>query len=279
MNDKKTLLITGGTQGIGKALALHFLHQGQTVVVIGSSQKKGNDLMREANNPNLVFIQADLSLIKENERVTKEIKERFGNLDILVFCAQSQTMTNVYKQTAEGLEYVFALYYLSRYVLSYGLKELLGKSENPIILNVCGTGTRMGNINWGDLQQIGNYKSINAIGQGNRLHELAAVSFDQHNQTKVKYILYNPGIVRTEGATEAFSNFLMRTIIKIIAQPINKAMEPIITLLNSLPQNSLSAYKQSKELNLTGTAFNIENAQRLQDITDKLIKEHHVSSK
>jgi NAD(P)-dependent dehydrogenase (short-subunit alcohol dehydrogenase family) len=275
MNDHKIVLITGGTQGIGKALALHFLNEDNTVVVIGSSQKKGDDFVREVNNPNLVFIQADLSLIKQNERIITEIKGRYGQLDMLVLCAQSQAMTNSYKQTAEGFEFVFALYYLSRYVLSYGLKELLEKSENPVILNMCGTGTRIGKINWSDFQQKKNYKSISAIGQGNRLQELAGVAFDQSNAKKVKYILYNPGIVRTEGATEAFSNFLMRIIIKIIAQPVNKAMEPIIALLNHLPKKSISAYKQRKLIDLTGKSFDRKDAQKLHDLTDKLINKEH----
>lgn len=278
MNDDKIVLITGGTQGLGKAMAIYFLSIGYKVVVVGSSQKKGDDFVRGVNNPNLTFIQANLSLVKENERLIKEIKERFGSLDILVLCAQSQAITNEYKQTTEGFEIVFGLYYLSRYILSYGLKELLGKSEHPIILNVCGTGMNKGKINWIDLQLTRNYKSINAIVQGNKLQDLAGIAFDQNNKTKVKYILYNPGIVRTKGATEAFSNFILRTIIKIIAQPINKAIEPIIELLNNLPEQSLSAFKQRKLINLAGKTFDRQNAQRLRDLTDKLINEHIIAT-
>lgn len=278
MNDNKIVLITGGTQGIGKALALHFLSKGNKVIVVGSSHTKGDDFVREVKNPNLIFIQANLSLIKENERLIKDIKERYGSLDTLVLCAQSQAITNEYKQTMEGFEIVFALYYLSRYRLSYGLKDILGKSENPVILNVCGTGMGNGNINWADLQLKRNYRSIKAIGQINRLHDLAGVDFDQNNKTKVKYILYNPGIVHTKGATEAFSNLLLRTIIRIIAQPVNKAIEPLVNLLDNLPNQSLSAYKQRKLVILIGKSFDKQNAQKLHDVTEKLIKEHTIGS-
>lgn len=278
MNDDKIVLITGGTQGIGKALALHFLSIGNKVIVVGSSQTKGDDFVREVKNPNLIFIQVNLSLIKENERLIKEIKERYGYLDTLILCAQSQAITNEYKQTTEGFEIVFAVYYLSRYILSYGLKDIMGTSENPVILNVCGTGMNNGYINWADLQLMKNYKSIKAIGQGNRLHDLAGVDFDQKNKTKVKYILYNPGIVRTKGATEAFSNLLLRTIIRIIAQPVNKAIKPLIHLLDNLPNQSLSAYKQSKVISLTGKSFDKQNAKRLHDLTEKLIKEHTIAN-
>lgn len=45
------------------------------------------------------------------------------------------------------------LYYLSRLVLSYGLKSILENSDTPIILNITGTGMN-GNVNWDDLQSI-----------------------------------------------------------------------------------------------------------------------------
>jgi NAD(P)-dependent dehydrogenase (short-subunit alcohol dehydrogenase family) len=268
---RKTILITGGTQGIGKALAMHLLNKGNRVIVVGSSQTKGDNFIREFNNSNLIFIQSNLSLVKENERLINEFKEKYSSLDILVLCAQSQAVTNEYKQTAEGFEFVFGLYYLSRYVLSYGLKDLLSKSENPAILNVCGTGTSNGKIKWDDLQLTNNYGSLNAIMQGNRLHDLAGVAFNQNNNTNVKYILYNPGIVRTKGAKEAFSNPILRTIVKIIGQPVNKAIKPIIELLNKLPKQSLSVYKQRKLVNLTGKTFDKQNAQRLHELTEKLI--------
>lgn len=266
------VLITGGTQGMGKALAIHFLSNGNRVIVVGNSQAKGDSFIHETNNQNLIFIQANLSLVKENERLIDKIKENYDTLDILVLCAQSQAVTNKYKQTAEGFEFIFGLYYLSCYVLSYGLKDLLNKSENPVILNVCGTGTSNGKINWDDLQLKNNYGSLKAIMQGNRLHDLAGIAFDQNNNTKVKYILYNPGIVRTKGATEAFSNPLLRTLVKIIGQPIKKAIEPIIELLNNLPKQSLTVYKQRKSVNLTGKTFDLQNANKLHELTEKLIE-------
>lgn len=45
------------------------------------------------------------------------------------------------------------LYYLSRLVLSYGLKSILENSDTPITLNITGTGMN-GNVNWDDLQSI-----------------------------------------------------------------------------------------------------------------------------
>lgn len=275
-NEKmKTILITGGTDGIGKALAIHFLNKGNKVIVVGNSQAKGDNFIKEVNNRHAVFIRADLSLIIENRRMINEVKKITELLDLLILCAQSQSFTKKRKLTAEGFEFVFGLYYLSRYVLSYELKGLLEKSEKPVIMNVCGTGMTNGKINWDDLQMSDNYNSLKALMQGSRLNDLLGLGFDLHNQTKMKYILYNPGGVQTKGATESFANPLLRAIVKflykIIAKPANKAIEPMIELLTNNPEQSLSAYKQHKHLNLSGKTFDKQNAERLYELTKGLI--------
>ena len=105
----KTVLVTGGTDGIGKGLALHYLAQGYKVFAVGSSAEKGEKLMEEANNPNLVFLQANLSLVSENLRIIKAVAEQVEVLDTLVLCAASLKPQPVYIETAEGIEFTFAL--------------------------------------------------------------------------------------------------------------------------------------------------------------------------
>jgi NAD(P)-dependent dehydrogenase (short-subunit alcohol dehydrogenase family) len=269
----KTILITGGTDGIGKALAMHFLHKGNKVIVVGSSVTKGKAFLEEANHPNAVFIQADLSLIKENQRLIAEVQKLTYSLDMLILCAQLQTFTKIRKQTIENFEFVFALYYLSRYVLSYGFKDLLEKSDSPVIMNVCGTGMP-GKIKWDDLQISKNYNSLKTILHGSRLNDLAGVAFALKNQAKIKYILYNPGGVQTNGATEAFTNPVIRTIIKslykILCTPVNKAIIPLIELLTDPPLQFLSAYKKHKQLSLSSEIYDKQNAERLYELTKEL---------
>lgn len=273
----KNILITGGTDGIGKALAIHFLKKGNKVVVVGNSKEKGVNFVKQMKSSNLFFIQANLSLVSENKRLISEFSEKFDALDTLILCAQNQKITNEYRETKEGIEFIFALYYLSRYILSYGLKELLNKSENPVIFNVCGIGTNNRKIKWDDLQLKNNYGSVKAIMQGNKLHGLTGVSFDQNNKTKIKYVLYNPGIVRTPGTIEAASNSfvrsLMKVLLKFIGQSVDNAIKPILEILNYIPNQSLIAYKQRKTLKLKNYDLDQQNAQKLHRLTEKLIND------
>lgn len=63
----RTYLITGGTDGIGKGIAMHLLEKGEQVIVVGSSLKKGELMLSEARQlgaaNRVKYIQADLSLV------------------------------------------------------------------------------------------------------------------------------------------------------------------------------------------------------------------------
>lgn len=108
---------------------------------------------------------------------------------MLVFCAASQKYKKTYSETQEGFELTFGLYYLSRYILSYGLKECLEKAENPVIMNVCAPGMK-GTVNWDDLQNKNNFESNKVKYHGSRLNDLLGVAFAENDTVrKIKYIL------------------------------------------------------------------------------------------
>lgn len=78
----KTVLITGGTDGIGKSLVKYYLRNGNTVIAVGNSFDKGEHLRKEVEEigkaENLIFLQADLSLIQENKKVVSLVQRKFS---------------------------------------------------------------------------------------------------------------------------------------------------------------------------------------------------------
>lgn len=276
----KTILITGGTSGIGKGIAMNYLKNGDRVIVVGSSTAKGEAFYEEAikleAQERAIYLKADLSLVKENRRIIEEVKSNFFSLDALILCAQYQKKRTKAIKTEEGFEFSFELYYLSRFILSYGLKDYLENALEPVIINVCAPGMK-GIVNWDDLQSEKNYSSIKAIMHGSRLNDLLGVSFAANNiGTKIKYILFNPGAVQTSGAMEAYDQPVMKSMIKVlyklIGRPVEKAILPINKLLENPPIESLSAYKQNKEVSLSMETFDKDNAQKLYKVTKGLIK-------
>jgi len=271
----KTILITGGANGLGKGVAMHYLKKGDRVITVGSSKDNGDIFYYEAKRSGAaeraLYIQANLSLVKENQRVIEIIKERFRSIDVLIFCATKHSKT--YTETQEGLELTFALDYLSRFILSYGLKECLEKTDCPVILNICGSGM-MGAVNWNDLQHKNSFDALKVMMHGSRLNDLSGISFAQNDTVgKIKYIMYNPWAVQTPGMREALSSPIMKLLFKVIGKSVNQAVIIIAKLLDNPPAVTLSAYREHKKLNLSDAPYNPENAQRLYSLTTKLLKD------
>ncbi len=72
----KQVLVTGGTKGIGKAVAERFLHGGATVIITARSSP--------AEKAEAHFIQVDLSTPEGTTTVVRDILEAFGGVDIIV---------------------------------------------------------------------------------------------------------------------------------------------------------------------------------------------------
>lgn len=218
-----------------------------------------------------------MSLVKENKRIVEEVKSRFNALDKIVLCANTHKTRKEYTETEEGFEFGFGLAYLSRFVLSYGLKEMLENGSNPVIVNVCAPGMN-GTVNMDDIQNKSNYNGAKVKYHGSRLNDLLGVAFalNDHNG-KIKYILFNPWAVQTSGTFDAIENSFNRNITKliykIIGKPVEDAIVPIINLLENPPEPSLTAYIQRKEVSLTMKTFDTENAQKPYNKTIQLLKE------
>jgi len=80
----KTVLITGATSGIGKALAERLLQQGAKVAVCARNEKNLNELKMSLNHPDLFIIQSDVSIEGDCKRFVEEAFKRFGRIDVLI---------------------------------------------------------------------------------------------------------------------------------------------------------------------------------------------------
>ena len=228
----KTVLVTGGTDGIGKGMVLHYLKEGYRVFAVGSNLEKGKRMTAEVKNKSFVFIQADLSLPAENMRVAKMVSEQTESLDALILCAASLKPQESFVETVDGTEFTFSLYYLSRYILCYQLKELLEKVQEPVIVNVAAPGMK-GALHLDDPQMRKNYNGQQAQFHGSRLNDLLGVHFTQTDTVgKIRYILFNPMAARTPGAAKmAGDKGLMKLIMNLYYKFAGKDVSEIVSII------------------------------------------------
>jgi NAD(P)-dependent dehydrogenase (short-subunit alcohol dehydrogenase family) len=82
----KVAIVTGGGQGIGRAIALSFAREGASVIIAGRTIKTLEETCNEITGKGgkAVFIQADISKEDQVKRLVSETVRQFGKLDILV---------------------------------------------------------------------------------------------------------------------------------------------------------------------------------------------------
>lgn len=214
------------------------------------------------------FVKKNLSLISENKTLVEDIKNKYELLEGIVFCAEKHN--HEYIETVEGIEASFALSYLSRFLLSYGLKSILEKGDNPFIINICGSGMK-GEPNWNDLQHKESFNPFKVMTHGSRLNDLLGVYFaDSDEIKKIRYIMYNPWAVRTPGMKDFFQNKLMDFIYKIIAKTPEQAAKIVVEVIETAKDNNIFAYKERNALDLQHSSYNKINAERLYQITTNM---------
>src|SRR5262245_31559188 len=130
---EETALVTGGTDGIGKAIARGLAAMGVEVLIVGSDPDKGawaeHELRVAAGHDRVYFLQADLSLMRETDRLADEVIARLSKLKTLVLCAGVLRGRRI--ETPEGVESNFAINYLSRFALTGRLLPLLQAAGAP----------------------------------------------------------------------------------------------------------------------------------------------------
>ncbi|WP_459965125.1 SDR family NAD(P)-dependent oxidoreductase [Paenibacillus sp. JCM 10914] len=269
------LFIAGGTSGMGKGLAIHYLRQGSKVTVTGSNRLRGQEFLDEAARLGAAnrasFIQADLLSLSENRRVIQEVRERHESLDGLVLTAMQQFPKR--KLTPDGYESTFALYYISRFVLSYGLTELLERGNHPVIVSIGGTGMTKGEIHWNDLNLQHKYGVLKATLQGGRANDLLGVAYAENNKNaKTRFILNHPGYTHsgTNHLAQPFKTIL-HVMGKLFAQPVDKSIGPIIKLMDNPPSQPLIAWDRTKAVDLSLPTLNKQDAMKLYRLTQHIL--------
>ena len=201
----KTVLVTGGTGGIGKATAVGLAALGARVGITGRDPARAEaaaaDIRAASGNPAVDAFAADMSVQAEVRRLAAEVLDAYPRLDVLVnnvggFWAHRHV-------TADGLERTFALNHLAPFLLTNLLLDRLNASAPARIVTVSSGAQAMGRIDFDDLQGERNYSGQRAYNQS----KLANVMFTYElarrlEGTGVTATVLHPGVVRTSFGAE-----------------------------------------------------------------------------
>jgi NAD(P)-dependent dehydrogenase (short-subunit alcohol dehydrogenase family) len=196
--DGKVCLITGASAGIGKATAKELARMGATVVLLCRDPTKGESAQREilqsVKTADVRLMAADLSVLSQVRSAALEFKRTGLPLHVLINNAGAPFGRRTV--TVDGFEVSFATNYLSHFLLTNLLLDVLKESAPSRIINVSSSGHANGRINFDDLQSSMKYSSLQAYFQS----KLAQVLFtyelaDRLKEARVTVNVLHPGIV------------------------------------------------------------------------------------
>ena len=138
MSESKICLVTGATGGIGLEIARGLAKSGATVVMSGRDSARGEvareDVVQSTGNDRVHLILADLSAMREVERLAKDFDERFPRLDLLV--NNAALLTAKRELTVDGFEKMFAVNHLAVFRLTQLLLPKLKASAPSQVINI-----------------------------------------------------------------------------------------------------------------------------------------------
>ena len=199
-----TVLVTGGTGGIGRATALGLAKMGANVAITGRDAARAEATARDIRSATGVHVDvflADHSDQADVRRLAGEVLERLPRIDVLVNNVGGYWNTR--HLTADGLERTFAVNHLAAFLLTDLLLARLQERSHARVVTLASHAHAQGRIDFEDLQGERAYSGARAYNQS----KLASVLFTYElarrlGGSAVTSNAVHPGVVRTSFGAE-----------------------------------------------------------------------------
>lgn len=287
----KTVLITGGSGGIGKQTAISLAKEGFHVIITGRSLSSCTDATAEikekSNNNNVDFIITDFNSLKSVQSLANEYKSKHNSLDILI--NNVGLLKDSKEFTEDGIEKNFAINVLVPYLLSNLLLDLLAKSASGKIITLSG-GMHPKEITFENLQAEKSYLGIVNYSQSKLAMMTLMLAFGKtFLNTNIKSNICYPGqasTAMTRALTPQMFPWLFRLFFPFFrfANRIDKnnpdksaqaaSKSSIYLALNPAAQtlhNSYINYK-CKKVKFPGSVINNDNQHKILIYANQIIK-------
>jgi NAD(P)-dependent dehydrogenase (short-subunit alcohol dehydrogenase family) len=197
---KKVCLITGATEGVGKATAVDLARRQFAVVMAARNAAKAEAVKREiaaaTGNADIDFVVADLASLGQVRRLADTFKRRYSGLDVLINNAGVVMPRRLV--TEDGYETTFQVNYLSHFLLTQLLLDEVRKSAQGRIVNLGSSVYEFGKFDEDNLQGEKRFSVIGSYATSKLFVLLSTVELAKRLRgTAVTANVVHPGIVRT----------------------------------------------------------------------------------
>ena len=196
----KTILITGATDGIGKATAERLSAAGHEIIIHARSDENGkrvvSEIQQKTGNSAVKYVAADLGKLSEIDKMVAELFRKFKKIDVLinnagVYRTRKNSLPN-------GLEETFMVNHLAPFYLTSKLLPLLRESQQARIINVSSM-IHASTIDFNNLQGEMYFDGDNAYSVSKLCNILFTYKLaDELKDSKITVNAAHPGVINTK---------------------------------------------------------------------------------
>ncbi len=258
----KTIVITGGTSGIGAELVNYFGKNNYTVIFTGRNVQKANALKQELGTK-LYFYEVDFAQLSQVKQVGEQIKKDFDKIDVLINNAGVWEME--FKTTPDGIETNFAVNHLAPVLFTLQLLPNINTQKGRII-NTSSGAHRRNILDFEDIEwRKKPYDGVATYSQSklcNLLFSLQLSEIVKESQILVNTV--HPGYVKTG----LFQNMGERSW-SDVPNPFEGARSAIFAAEDEtiITQSNLYIFKEGVDSNLSSLAKRKDLADQLWSLT------------
>ena len=277
--NNKTIVISGATNGIGKAAAIELSKENPKLLFTYRNQSLADELLAEIKdispNTQVQSVYCDFSDQVSIKKCTNEINDLCANIDVLI--NNAGVVNTSYHETGEGIENTFAVNHLGYFLFTNLLLQKLKGHDETRIVNVSSAAhSFVKEMQWEDI----NFK--NNFGQGLRSYgqsKLANLLFTRYLAIKlstdnISVNAIHPGGVNTSlgSQNKAWYSKPLRLILKPFFRSPLKGAESIIYLATKQDDGVTGEYFVDSKIHKSSTySKNLEEAHKLWDLSEKLV--------
>jgi retinol dehydrogenase 12 len=273
-------LITGATEGIGKVTALELAKKGFTIVVAARNASKAEALKKEieisTGNSTCDYIVADLVSLHQVRQLAETFRCRYETLDVLI--NNAGVFLPARTETEDGFETMFQVNYLSHFLLTNLLLEMLKKSEQGRIINLSSSVYAIGKFDPDNLQSEKHFSVLGTYAATKLLVLMFTEELARRlSGTSVTANATHPGIVRTDMMLRAPG--IMR-LLSYLSLPFSispqKGARTTVYLASASDVRDVSGYyfTKSKKTDVNNKFDTAANRALLWDLSLKFVQKH-----
>jgi retinol dehydrogenase 12 len=275
----RVCVITGGTDGIGKAAAHALALQGARLLIHGRDPDKGAravaELKERSHNPAIEFLPADFSSLADVRRLAETIIAHTPRIDVLINNAGAIFIKRTLSR--DGYEMTFAVNHLAPFLLTHLLVDTLKSAEPARIVTTASHAHRGAKIAFEDLHAVRKYSAMSAYGSSKLANILFTRALAKRLEgTAVTATCLHPGFVRTSFGRNNEVSPLLKNIFGFIARfarSPEKGAETLVYLATSQEVRGASGgYYFDCKLTLPSAAAQDEGtSEHLWQVSEQLV--------